>query len=84
MKIIHALAIAAGMTTLAACGGGTEAEENTALEANNLVVDDMSNTDMNMDMNMDVNMDANMDMNGDMNVDANADANAAGNTTNTY
>ena len=80
MKIIHALALAAGMTMLAACGADTEAEENVTLEVNNLVVENLSNTDMNMDMNLDMNMDANMDVNGDMNVDANA----AGNTTNTY
>ena len=77
MKIIHALAIAAGMTTLAACGGN-EAEDNaaTTIEANTLVVDNL--TDMNMDMNMDMNVDSNMDMN------ATTNAADTANTTNTY
>lgn len=77
MKIIHTLAMAAGMTMLAACGGN-QAEDNaaTTLEANTLVVDNIANTDMNMDLNTDMNMDSNMDMNDHSNMDMNADANS--------
>ena len=82
MKITHALAIAAGMSMLSACGGGEEAveDEATTLEVNNLVVNDAP-VDMNAAMNADMNMDMNDHSNMDMNADANA---AAGNVTNTY
>lgn len=84
MKITHALAIAASVAMLSACGGGEEAAEDeaTTLEVNNLVVNDAP-VDMNAAMNADMNMD--MDMNDHSNMDMNADVNAAaGNTTNTY
>ena len=81
MKIFSKLAAATALATLAACGGGG-AEENTGttLEANTLVVDNMS-TDMNMDMNMGTDMNMDMNMGTDMNMDMNATGNTA---TNTY
>jgi len=81
MKITHALALAAGMAMMSACSAGDDAaeEEGMTVQANTVVVDNV--TDANLAMNMDANMDMNMDMNATTNVDANA---AAGNTTNTY
>ena len=81
MKITHALAIAAGMAMLSACGSGEEAAENEGmtLEANTLVVDNLSNTDMNAAMNADMNMSAEDHSNMDMTTNTDA---AAGNTTN--
>lgn len=61
MKMISKLAAAATIATLTACGGGrTEEDTGNTLEANTLVVDNLSTgTDMNMDMNMDTNVDMN-------------------------
>ena len=88
MKIITTLITAAGLATLAACGGAEE--ENTMNDANMMMTDDLG-TDMNMttDMNMgtDMNMDMNatdmnaMDMNAtDMNASDDMDTNTTDNT----
>ena len=83
MKIITTLITAAGLATLAACGGGEEAD--VANDANMMMTDDYGmdanmTTDMNMtDMNMDMNA---TDMNAtDMNMDMNASDDMDTNTT---
>jgi hypothetical protein len=67
MKKLFLAAMCGAALGLTGCGGGDEANNAAAMNAE----------DLNMDMNADVNMDMNADMNADMNMDMNAADNAA-------
>ena len=83
MKIISTLAAAAGLVALSACGGGA-AEENTGetLEANTLVVDNVTDMNMGMDANAmgDLNT-MNTDVNATNDMNMTVDNATTGNTT---
>ena len=82
MKIITTFAACAGLVALSACGGEREESSGETLEANTLVVDNVTDVNMGMDANamgdlntMDMDMNATNDMN--MAVDNSATTNAA-------
>lgn len=81
MRIFTAMAAAAGLAALSACGGQEEANVTENFEENLMVTDNFGTTDMNMDMNMDMNVGDDLDNTTGNAIDNNTVGNTTGNTT---